>query len=136
MKQALIYNLKVWLTAVITGPPLYLIVEEIVNKHNQTNLEGGILFVLMSLFYGLALSIPSYLLLLLSVYLSTRWLESGLVTKLILTVVGTSLTLIPFLLVFGHDDSITRIETIPWCFSYCVVIVIGIWLYKLALVKQ
>jgi lysylphosphatidylglycerol synthetase-like protein (DUF2156 family) len=131
MKQALIYSLKVWLTAVVVSPPLYLIVEAMVNKHNQTNLEGGVLFVLMSLVYGLLLSIPSYLLLLLAVYFSTRRMESGWVIKMFLTLVGMVLSLIPFQLIFGQDDAITQVVTIPWAVCYCIVVVISLLLYEL-----
>jgi hypothetical protein len=130
MKQTVLFSLKVWLTSVIISPALYLFYDAF-RVHSKTNFEGGIGFILFSILYGLILSSLSWLILWLSTFSLLQLNYSTLVNKIWLSIIGTGLTILPFLLLFGSDDPITYVTTVPWALSYNIVIVAGIWFYKL-----
>ncbi|MDB4905039.1 MAG: hypothetical protein JWQ63_4320 [Mucilaginibacter sp.] len=130
MIQAFIYTLKVWWTAAIVSPILILIF--LPNQNHSDNSQDFIITCLV-VFVGAIYSVPSAILF----YLTSRWVNKLKVylQKLILTVVSTVLTYLPFGLIKGirleFDNS-----TIVLLGSYYIVIVAGIWLYKLMLVNN
>ena len=128
MKQALIYSLKVWLTSVLLGPAIYLILDGFVYP-GGVGLAGGLGFIGYSIGYGLVLSIPCWLILfLLSGSLVNRKFRYK---RTLITVVSTILSVAPFYLLFRGDDNGFDGDTLLWAFSYCAVIVAGVWLYRL-----
>ncbi|MDR6942081.1 hypothetical protein [Mucilaginibacter pocheonensis] len=126
MKQTLIYSLKIWLTSVVIGPLIY-----IVHETKLQDLKGSAGFILYSIPYGLALSSLIWLLFWLSLHCIYQLNISTLTFKLYLSSIGFVLSLLPFFLIFGNDDPITYKEILPWALSYCIVIVAGVWFFKL-----
>lgn len=71
MKQALHYSLKVWLTAVIIGPLIIVVLTKIITPDYKafdsvSNIFGSIALLM---YLGFIVSIPSWLLLWLSTFL-------------------------------------------------------------------
>jgi hypothetical protein len=131
MKQTIIYSLKVWLTSVVISPVLYIILEAIQKPRVYQNIEGGLGFILFSIIYGLILSLISWILLWLSLYSLLMFNRDIIITKLWLSIIGAILTLLPFWLVLGYDDPNPLTGTALWAASYCLVIIAGIWFYRL-----
>ena len=129
IRTTLYYSLKVWLTSVVLSPMLFLLIDSF-TKHSQTNLEGGIGFILFSILYGLIISLLSWLLLWLSCYYLLRLSITQLTFKLILSFISSVLTALPFLLLFSRDDGFPDAFTIIWTLSYSIVIIGGVWFYR------
>jgi hypothetical protein len=98
----------------------------------QIGIVGSLYFIIMSIPFGIMLSIPSCLLLWLSVYVLMGVQPKPLVSKLSLSIIGTILSALAFFIVFGQDDPSSHKETVIWALAYCSVIVGAIWYYKLA----
>jgi hypothetical protein len=130
------YGLKVWLTSVVVSPILYILIEVIINPGYFESVPSRMAFIVFSIPYGLILSIPSCLLLLASIYVFNRMSLPISTSKIWLSITGIILTLIPFVIMYHSYDIERRPAVIPWAISYCLVIVAGIWFYKLKLVKQ
>jgi hypothetical protein len=135
IRITLYYSLKVWLTSVVLSPMLCLLIDSF-TKHSQTNLEGGIGFILFSILYGLILSALSWLLLWGFSYLLLQFSITTVTRKVILSFISSFLTIIPFLLLFSRDDGFPDAFTIIWTLSYAVVIVIGVWYYKIESIAE
>jgi uncharacterized protein YacL len=131
MKQTLNYSIKIWLTSVLVSPLLDLILDSLVRPKSLVNLEGAIGFLLLSVLYGIIISSPCWLLLWLSLQCMMKLNMSTLLLKSCLCVVGLVLALLPFFLLFGHDDPITYVTTVPLAISYGLTVFAAIWLYKL-----
>ena len=131
MKRTLIYSLKVWLTCVVVSPVLYCNIEALSESSLSKGLvaDGG--FFLYSLPFGLVLSLPSWVMFWLSLH-SVNMLNWGLVTtKLLISVIAVILTALPFVLLFGTDDPGSDKSLLIWPVCYCLVLVAGVWYYKL-----
>jgi hypothetical protein len=120
MKQALIFSLKVWVTAVIIGPLLRLFTMRIIGQISHSDTE----LLEISLVIGGIVSIPSWLLLFLATVQINKIAFTLAVKKLIITFIGIIFTLLPFQVLFVGVPS-------EWSIYYCIVIVAGIWFYKL-----
>ncbi|AMR30739.1 hypothetical protein A0256_04535 [Mucilaginibacter sp. PAMC 26640] len=129
VRTALYYSLKVWLTSIIISPILFLLID-LFTKHNQTNLEGGVLFIILSTLYGLVLSSISWLLFWLWSYFLLKLSISLIAFKTVLSFFGSALTILPFVL-FSRDHGFPDASTIMWALNYNVVIVAGVWFYKI-----
>ncbi len=126
--NALEYTIRVWLTSVLFGPILLILG---LLMHSQG--EYGILLV--AILFGAFLSIPSFFLLYFFTKYSTKLQDNIIITKCLLTIVGILLTYIPFYILNGYHlmldgDLLSRYFFI----SYCIVIIFGVWFYKLKLV--
>lgn len=126
MKEALVFSLKVWLTAVVVTPlvltPLYGFVP--------------IGFIL----YGFIYSIPSWVgLFLITQFLLPRSTSIGLL-KRTLALVGVILTFAPFMILFKPFSTTNTEESLFFSLilpsAYAVSIVSGIYFYKLSLPKE
>jgi hypothetical protein len=130
MKQSLIYSLKVWLTSVILSPFLFTIIDIIIHQNILYDYKNAIGFIGYSIIYGLILSIPSWLLLLLVIVIVSKWgIVIGL-KKTVLTIAGAILSLLPFYLLFRNDDYTSNKDVYIWAITYCFVIIGGIWIFK------
>jgi hypothetical protein len=107
------YCLKVWLTSVVVSPILYILIEVIVNPGYFESTPGGMAFILFSIPYGLILSIPSCLLLLVLIYVFNRMSLSISTRKIWLSITGILLTLIPFVIMYHSYDIERRPTIIP-----------------------
>jgi hypothetical protein len=120
MKQALIFSLKVWVTAVIIGPVLYILTTRIMGQVSHNDIE----LLEISIILGGVLSIPSWLLFFIATVQINKVTYILVAKKLIITFIGIVFTLLPFYTFFKGTPS-------EWSICYCVVIVAGIWFYKL-----
>lgn len=131
MKQVLIYSLKVWLTSVVFSPVLFFICDSMLHSNDLGNLSGALGFIGYSITYGLVISIPSWLILFLfSGSLVNRQLKLHY-KRILITAVSIVLSILPFYLLFRGDDNGFDLYTKLWSFSYCSIIVAGVWYYRL-----
>ena len=132
MKKALIYSLKVWLTALLLSPVLYWLVETNFISPLKTSFEGMIGFFGLSILYGLLLSIPSFLFLTFSCFFVNMLAQINAAKKRLITLIAFIFVILPFYLLFSRDDTSTLIkDDLPLASSYSVVIIIGVWFYQL-----
>ena len=130
MKQALIYSLKVWLTSVVLSPIIDVLVEFIAHPRYFDGFKAELGFIGYSIPYGLILSIPSWFFLLTTLVIFEYTNAAVRTKRIVLTVVAAILTYAPFYLLFYSADDIRWFDTFLWGFSYCLIIVSGIWFYK------
>ena len=124
MKQAFIYSLKVWLTAVFITPLLLKLFWMIINESSGSNAVGALII------FGGILSIPSVLLL----FLTSLILISKAITvtsmKLILSLAGIILAYLPVWILNGRQFALDSFM-LNFFVGYTVVVIAGIWVYKL-----
>jgi hypothetical protein len=120
----------------VVSPILYILIEVIINPGYFESVPSGIAFIVFSILYGLILSIPSCLLLLVSLNVLNRMNLSTTTSKIWLSIIAVLLTLIPFVIMYHSYDIERRPTIIPWAISYCLVIEAGIWFFKLKPVFQ
>jgi len=126
MKQALIYSLKVWLTAVFTAPFLILLIS--ILKESET-VQGGGKFVFAVILFSLFMTSPCWFILFQSAYYVDRWFERIMVKKLLLTLIGIGLSFAPFFVYFDKNIPARRDNIMALCYSFTITA--GIWYYRL-----
>jgi hypothetical protein len=133
MKQALIYSLKVWLTSVTVSPIIIvLLTKTLWHRMYRFDSLGNIFgYWGMMIYLASILSIPSLLLLWLSSWQVTRYKATLPFRKWLLSLIGILLTATPFYIVFHSEESVRVEELAIWMSSYSLVIIAGVWLYKL-----
>jgi hypothetical protein len=119
------YSLKVWLTAVAGGS---LGVDFLMGGlHNGA--FGFMLSMIICLLFSLGCSLPSFIVFIISVFRLERTQLSITNIKIILSVLGLALTVLPFLvLVYLHYISLSYFSLL---LPYVSVIIASIWFYKL-----
>jgi hypothetical protein len=115
------------------GPVVVNVVWTIIHPHFVPSLISALGFIAYSIPYGLVLSTPSFLILLLICYLINRYKIGLHVKKILLSTIALILAVLPFIIIFSHDDSGIDKDLIAWLSSYGIVIVSGIWFYRLPL---
>jgi len=131
MKQALLYSLKVWLTSVVFGPVLYVFFELIFRSGYFDGIKSSMGFIGYSIPYGLILSIPSWFFFLTLLVIFEYTSVTIKIKKTLLSMAGACLSFAPFFIFFQGDGDPKWFDTFLWGFFYCIVIVTGIWYYKL-----
>jgi hypothetical protein len=131
MKQAFTYSIKVWLTAVVLGPVLDVLVEFILHPRYFDGVKAELGFIGYSIPYGLILSIPSLFFLLTTLVIFEYTSAVVLTKRIVLSIVAILLTYTPFYLLFYSADDIRWFDTFLWASSYCMIIVGAIWFYNL-----
>lgn len=121
------YVLKVWLTSVFGAPTILLILALI-----RPDLVSIFSIYLFTILIGALFSLPSFLLLYLACKYIIKLINNTISFKLIVALVGVVLSYIPFLVIDNfnfllNNDMLSQ----PLFMSYCLIIVIGIWFYKL-----
>ena len=129
MKQSFIYSIKVWLTAVFVAPALIIGIQTLQHNYSLTN---GIAYYVGVVVGGLY-SVPSAVLLYLTVYLANRFYMGQIRAKILLTFAGGLLTLLAMVLSCGGLPSIKEVF---YTEVYASVIVAGVWFYKLKMVER
>jgi len=137
MKRSFIYTLKVWLTSVVLAPPVIVILTKLFLPHEMVfdNVANVLSSIVLLIYLATIVSIPSWMLLWLSTALIIKFNFSNTYNKVILTVIGCILCVLPFYLLFHEDDNPSRADLAIWASSYMLVIVGGIWFYKLKIVS-
>ncbi|MES2275348.1 MAG: hypothetical protein V4592_04955 [Bacteroidota bacterium] len=126
MNPALKFTLKVWFTSAALSPVIIALWQMV--YHNISGDDIAILLFLI--LFGGIFSIPSAALLWLAAYLIP--IKSGLnypAQKTLLTIVGLSLTCLPFFIITGDLSLNNDIGYI--IIIYAITIVAGIWVYPL-----
>jgi hypothetical protein len=122
MKQARVYSLKVWLTAVLIGPVFLGIYQAIVY-------DGGFVWwVVFGVLFGGTLGAPSFVLL----WLAAKWLMNSttkVICKLCLSVLIIPLAALAFFI--GYLLIRFSIGIMYLTIPYIIVAIVAIWLYKL-----
>ena len=118
------YTLKVWLTSVFFPPIVFFVM--FLTDPVKTDILG---YIMLMVLLGAVLSLPSAALLGFSIYILKYTELSVKQKKIILSIIGIVLTIAPFLF-FIPIDSILDIGN-PLVFAYALVIVAGIWFYKM-----
>jgi hypothetical protein len=122
MKQARVYSLKVWLTAVLIGPVFLGIYQAIVY-------DGGFVWwVVFGVLFGGTLGAPSFVLL----WLAAKWLmntTTKVVSKLCLSFLIIPLAALAFFI--GYLLIKFSVDTMYLTIPYIIVAIAAIWLYKL-----
>jgi len=126
MKQALIYSLKIWLTGVFISPVLVKLFWLIIGESSGSNAIGALML------FGGILSIPSVLLLFLSVLILTKQAIEVNSMKLILSLIGVILTYLPIWFLNGREFGLDNFM-LNFFIAYTVTVIAGIWFYKLKL---
>ncbi len=126
MKQALIYSLKVWLTGVFLAPVLLKLFWMVSGESTGSNAVGALIL------FGGVLSIPSVLLLFLSVLILTRQAIAVNSTKLILSLIGIILAYLPIWVLNGRQFWLDSFM-LNFFVGYTVTVMAAIWFYKLKL---
>jgi hypothetical protein len=123
------YALKIWLTAVFLVPLLVMIWSLVQDSYR----EDSVRLLLLFWAFGLGFSVVSALLLWVSIVLLNRSGWSPLVSRILLSVLGLVLSLLPFILLnYGLGNSIRQYFHANRMVVdlYVLVIVAGIWIYR------
>jgi hypothetical protein len=129
---ALKYSAKVWLTSVVLAPVCIAIIFGLYNLVRGLvddilfELKEGLGFIGMVMVYAFIFSIPSFILLTLSVWLTDNRGWAVMKRKSILTIISIALTLLPFVLL-NFTDVVMLLYILP----FLGMIVLGIWYYKI-----
>src|ERR1700761_4067963 len=122
--KAITYSLKVWLTGVILGSVIFLIMnllEEPASARAQTDMVGLVPVILT---FAFLFSLPSLGLLTGTVAFIERFNMSQLTKKLILTGIGILLTMLPLYYLFND-----WYDVLKYTGPYSSMIILGIWVY-------
>ena len=131
MKLAILYSIKIWLTSVVLSPVVFVFGDDLIHPNNSEWFYSALGFIGFSIVYGLVLSIPCVIILFLFAgSLVYRKLDM-IYKKLLLSIVGIVLSILPFYLLFRGDDNRFDLYTFFWSLSYCFFIVAGVWFYEL-----
>ena len=87
--------------------------------------------VIMTMVFSFVLSIPSFLLLLLTSWLVNKQTDNTFYIKAILSVTGVLLSVLPFMLLTGKTLPDVSNPDFVWVMLYPITIVAGIWIFKL-----
>jgi len=121
MKQARVYSLKVWLTAVLIAPVFLGTYQAIVY-------DGGFVWwVFYGVLFGGTLGAPSFVLL----WLVTKWLMNSttkIICKICLSVLIIPLAALAFFI--GYLLIRYPVNTMYLTIPYIFVAIVAIWLYK------
>jgi hypothetical protein len=125
------YSIKVWLTSVVIGPFLLMILSWLVN--HKLSVEGLDVVILM----GALFSLPSLLVFYLICKYITKRVSNMAVIKVYITIIGILLTYIPFLIIDDYHFLLDVDQLSRYFFpSYSIVIVAAVWIYKLKIVDS
>jgi hypothetical protein len=135
MKQAMVYSLKVWLTTAILGMRIAAIIKICLDGYHIYSWPDIFSSAIYDIPIGIIACLPSSILF----ALLTRRLKKNPYTitrlKLILSLTGILLSLLPFAIVF--PSQITHVnylpDMLPELLGYTLITLGGIWFYKLKL---
>jgi hypothetical protein len=120
------YTLKVWLTSVFILP-LIILLYGVINSHG--NIGDAPALAIFEIVIGGISSMPSALLLWLTVYLLSKTTLNCQAQKTVLTFSGVLLTALPFFFITGDLSLDTGVGYV--IALYASTIIAGIWLYQL-----
>lgn len=126
------YTLKVWLTSVALAPVLQMAVQlvtEIPYKFNT--LRDVVVYLLYMAVCGWLFSIPCWLLLLLSAWITNFATSKIPLIKIILSIAGIIIALLPFITYAGQSLPQYNNPDFAWVMFYPLTIAAGVWVYKL-----
>lgn len=101
------------------------------HPNDDIGFNGFFGFLGYAISYGLVLTTPCWLILFLFVGSLVNRNISTFNKRLMISALAIILTILPFYILFGHDDNFLDWDLIVWIISYLMVIVAGIWFYRL-----
>ncbi|NCD69576.1 hypothetical protein [Mucilaginibacter agri] len=130
--RVLPYTLKVWLTSVALAPVLQMFVQLITQTPYKFNtLRDVVVYLLYMLVCGWLFSIPCWLLLLFSAWITNLFTSKTRLIKIILTFAGMVIALLPFVTYAGNSLPQYNNPDFAWVMFYPLTIGLGVWMYKL-----
>ncbi|WP_428330581.1 hypothetical protein [Mucilaginibacter sp.] len=138
MKQALSFSVNVWLTTAILGMRFSMLIKICMDNHPSLN-QWPEIFATAK--YDIPVSLvgcfPSYLLFALATWVLAKPNSNIVKLKLLLTLIGVVLSIVPFLLILTNQLlNINYLpDLLPELIGYSIVTVAAIWLYKVKLPK-
>jgi hypothetical protein len=132
MKEATIYSLKVWLTTAIFGMRIAAVIKICLDDYHIFSWSDTFSSAIYDIPIGIIACLPSWILF----ALLTRRLKKITSTitrlKLILSLLGILLSLLPFAIIF--PSQITHVnylpDMLPELFGYTLITLVGIWFYE------
>jgi len=134
MKQALIYSIKVWLTTVVLGMRIAVLIKICLDTdHLIYDFEDFFGSAIYDIPIGLIACAPSWILFSLSVLVINKPKRSVMVKKLWLTLAAFILGILPFAIVFWGQLTHPNYwpDMAPEVFGYISVTIASLWFYKL-----
>jgi hypothetical protein len=136
LKQIFNYCLKVWLTALVVGPVLWLLFGLVLTTRVEFSSSSPVIFLGRFLAYmaymiilGSIVSIPSFIILYLSAFLLAKWICSIQVFKYLLSFLGVLYSFIPILVSASSAANLSTTDLLMFS-SYPIMILAGIWYFK------
>ncbi len=149
MKQALIYSLKVWITALLLAPtlayPIWWLVEWIISYVNRGKVFSmGIIYGFdinaSTISWGILWSALYFLPYLAILFVSVIFLRRGSTSirskKTALTGLAIILTLCPFPFVKVLEYEVIFDIRLAWLISFGLIFIAGVWFYRLKPVNK
>ena len=119
------YALKTWQTAVFFAP--FIIIA--FGLLHAGSIGDAVMFFAFGALTGMVFSVPSALLFWLAAYITTKQDIHWKYKKIILSVIGVTLTMLAFMLY--ADGTLPGKDMFAFIIIYAAVIVAGVWIYKL-----
>ncbi len=138
MKQALVYSLKVWLTAIVLATLILLLIGMVIPRtHAHPHGKLSYLYLAASLIFKMSVvSLPCWLLLILSVAYVIKVGVTNSYSKFILSGFNSMIGIFWFYLVFSDVGEHGHSGGIYFTTAYIVLLIAGIWFYKLTLLSN
>jgi hypothetical protein len=139
MKKALMYSLKVWLTTIILGMRVAVVIKICLDTDHSIYGAGDVFATaIYDIPVALIAWIPSFLLFLVVVYYLSKTDNAIWTKKLILSGLGIFLAILPFVIVFTHQLFSANYlpDMLPELCAYAGLTLAGVWFYKLTLISH
>jgi uncharacterized membrane protein len=138
MKQALIYSLKVWLTTIVLGMRVAAVIKICLDTDHLYGAGDIFSSAIYDIPVGLIACTPSFFLFLVGVFFLSKTSGTIWSKKLILSVLGVILAILPFAIVFTHQLFSANYlpDMLPELCGYVGITLAGIWFYKLTWVSN
>jgi hypothetical protein len=97
------YLFKVWGMSIVTAPLIFAIATLIITVKNAESFSDFLGFILISIGYGIILSIPAFLICYFSFIKLYKTIKSSVKLKIILIMIGVISMLLTFYLLYGSQ---------------------------------
>jgi hypothetical protein len=138
MKHTLIYSLKVWLTTIVLGMRVAAVIKICLDTSHLYGVGDIFSSAIYDIPVGLIACTPSFFLFFLAVFFLSKSINTIWSKKLILSVLGVILAILPFAIVFTHQLFSANYlpDMLPELGGYIVITIAGVWFYKLTLLSN
>ena len=134
MKQALVYSLKVWLTTVVLGIRIAVLIKiGLDTDHLIYSFEDMFNSAIYDIPVGIIACSPSWILFSVAVWLINKTKSGMLLRKMWLSLIAIVLGILPFAIVFWVQLTHPNYwpDMAPEVAAYVGITIAGVWFYKL-----